>query len=197
VRPSRISLLPTAILLAVSGGCGQEAPPTPVASDCSPRRWAFDSGEGVQLDPSTALLDPTAHTGLAPPFMGRQESALLLPIRFGPENYFVGVNVKVCQPSETATFLGQRLSVRLLVEGPLLADSALITLWLWPQLEGAMVPLPLRRTGEWVTYAGVTPRFRPGTGHAQPSDVVIDFTYTGEVEWEGKIWIDDLQIAPP
>lgn len=137
-------------------------------------------------------------TGLAPTFAGQRQNALVVPVRFGPESYFVGVNVRVCEPSETASFLGQRLSVRLFVDGPPLAAGAFITLWLWPELQGAKVPLQLTEPGMWVIYAGRTPPPpAPGEGRRQPDDVVIDFTYTGEAEWEGKLWIDELRIVPP
>ena len=177
--------------------CSEPAPPMPpVANVCSPRSWHFETPEDVRLDPSTSLLEQSPQTGLAPPFVGERQNALVLPVKFGPENYFVGANVTVCRPDERSTFLGQRLSVRLFVEGPPLPEGALITFWLWPELRGAAIPLEIRQPGQWFTYAGITPSPMPDRPLDQPSDVVLDFTYTGEAEWEGKIWIDELTIAP-
>ena len=179
--------------------CGGAPSPAPEVGPCSPRSWDFETADGVVLEPSTTLLSPVAGAALAPPFEGQRQQALAIPVRFGPEDYYMSLAMPVCQPTSSSSFLRKKFSVRYFLEGPALPEATVFAVSVWPQLEGTTVPLELRRAGLWVTYAGRTPPPIPPSAtkvFEEPTEIAMSFAYTSDSFWQGTIWIDELRIAP-
>jgi hypothetical protein len=183
---------------------GAQPAPEPALGTCAPRRWDFATTAGIKAEPSTVLLAPAPRVAVAPgdadapgQAAGR---ALELPVRFGPLDYYLALDVPVCVPTPAANLRGKRLAVRLRLDGQPWPAGAGLALHVWPTLDVAAVPLALDSTGRWIAYGGLLQPATPAAGldaYASIGQLTFSFVYSGAESWQGTIWIADLEISAP
>lgn len=196
----RLALLLTLVPAACGDGAPAPAPPAETGP-CAQHRWDFAGGTGalagVSFDPSTAIA-AAPDVASAPAFAGRPGPALRIPVRFTPIDYIVPMSLAVCQPTPASNLLDKHFSTRFFLDGPAFPGDAELSVFVWPQMRDAAVPLSLKSSGVWVDYGGV---FAPANPDGRPSyetvgDVAVSMIYAGTETWSGTIWVGDVEVGP-
>ena len=190
-------LIRAGLVMTLAGAsCGSNAERSPATtSECSPRRWSFDTASGARIegqDLQIGTAPATEPLRVAPGPDGPMNVALGAKVALTRETYFFRVSLPACAPTDENSLLGKRLTARVFVEGPALpGDSDFATLVV-PHMDG-----PRLKAGAWTTIEG---RLEPPTPEISPrhyreaKDLVFAFTYTGTEPWSGTLWLDDVSI---